>query len=432
MDPDQIQNPNFESDSGWKFVPGSEQVSGGYTDTWKSEGAKSYKIALHGDSQCRFFFEPGQRSSIVQSVDLSGVRQIYFDLNLLPPFAYSGTGIGAMRVEARIDKDVFYTFNQETGGEQLNQSILLAPGKYSGRHNLAISLMVYSNFCSYGNNQIDSNAMYVDNIRFYQDQVVVPTHTPTATPPSLSAAKDYASKLEIPVNQDGSLDLSSEDSLKTIDVVNLLAFIDQVLPNIKAMEALRRQDNPITIKSGGNLHVLDMTKKPSREFVLLSSKDLESHVLGLYKINGLPSVDRPHPDFHHTPSSTQGYLVFTAVTLPDGDGKDFVVEVSIYNRDYVHDGNDTIENSFGPQRAFTLGYAPITENIVAGGYQVNTERQINLLQAQSGTIIYNKDLVKKAFYDYMNSDKDSIQTSKLLRSLEGTLLIGELGIHEYT
>ena len=264
MDPDQIQNPNFESDSGWKFVPGSEQVSGGYTDTWKSEGAKSYKIALHGDSQCRFFFEPGQRSSIVQSVDLSGVRQIYFDLNLLPPFAYSGTGIGAMRVEARIDKDVFYTFNQETGGEQLNQSILLAPGKYSGRHNLAISLMVYSNFCSYGNNQIDSNAMYVDNIRFYQDQVVVPTHTPTATPPSLSAAKDYASKLEIPVNQDGSLDLSSEDSLKTIDVVNLLAFIDQVLPNIKAMEALRRQDNPITIKSGGNLHVLDDKKTEPR------------------------------------------------------------------------------------------------------------------------------------------------------------------------
>jgi len=78
-----------------------------------------------------------------------------------------------------------------------------------------------------------------------------------------------------------------------------------------------------------------------------------------------------------------------------------------------------------------FSYAPIAENIV-GGYQVNTERQINLLQAQSGTIIYNKDLVKKAFYDYMNSAKDSVQTSKLLRALEGTLLIGELGVHEYT
>jgi len=179
-DPNKIENPNFESDSGWKFVPGSEQITGEYTNTWKSEGSRSFKIALHGDSGCSHYFEPGQRSKIVESVDLTGIRQIYFDLNLLPERIFEEGGVAQMQVEVRIDTDVVYTFKDQPSGEQLNQIILLDPGKYKGPHLLGISLVIYSNFCAYGNNQTDVAAMYVDNIRFYQDEVVMPTRTPTA------------------------------------------------------------------------------------------------------------------------------------------------------------------------------------------------------------------------------------------------------------
>ncbi len=78
-----LLNPSFEDTEGWVLKIGDDHILGKYSGNWASTGSQSYQISLFGNRVYEYCFTPGMRTSVNQTVDLSGVNEILFDINIL-------------------------------------------------------------------------------------------------------------------------------------------------------------------------------------------------------------------------------------------------------------------------------------------------------------------------------------------------------------
>ncbi len=80
--PEIMVNPGFEDSSGWINKMGDSHIIGQYSSDWASQGKMSFKISLFGDKSYEYCFTPGMRTTINQTVDLTNVNEMFFDLNI--------------------------------------------------------------------------------------------------------------------------------------------------------------------------------------------------------------------------------------------------------------------------------------------------------------------------------------------------------------
>lgn len=159
-------NPGFEDTSGWALKIGDSHILGKFTSDWASEGANSYKIYMIGDVNYEYCFISGIRTTINQTVDLTDVDEILFDLNLKPGATSVDSQGNPVRTKAVafIDKEQLYLSGDNATGQQLNQRLILNK-RYSGKHDLKFGLMTTYHFCVKGKNEADSLSIFIDNIR---------------------------------------------------------------------------------------------------------------------------------------------------------------------------------------------------------------------------------------------------------------------------
>lgn len=68
-------NPSFETSTGWtSFVTGGSALSAEYTNSWKTDGNRSFRFYMFGGNALS-----SDKGSISQTVDLTSVEQIIFD-----------------------------------------------------------------------------------------------------------------------------------------------------------------------------------------------------------------------------------------------------------------------------------------------------------------------------------------------------------------
>lgn len=159
-------NPGFEETSGWALKIGDSHILGKYTNDWASEGANSYKIYMIGDANYEYCFISGIRTTINQTVDLTDVDEVLFDLNLKPGTTTVDSQGNPVRTKAVafIDKEQLYLSPDNATGQQLNQRLILNK-RYPGKHDLKFGLMTTYHFCVKGRNEADSLTIFYDNIR---------------------------------------------------------------------------------------------------------------------------------------------------------------------------------------------------------------------------------------------------------------------------
>ncbi|GAP22936.1 serine/threonine-protein kinase [Leptolinea tardivitalis] len=161
-----IQNSSFEDSTDWVNKVGESHILGSYSKTWASEGSSSYRITLFGDKVYEFCFLPGMRTSVNQTIDLTAVDEIWFDMFFKPGKSQKDSSGNPIRTKviAFIDKDQIYQSDDGISGEMIDNKIILNQ-KYTGKHELKFGLMVMSKFCAKGNSEEDNLSVYFDNIR---------------------------------------------------------------------------------------------------------------------------------------------------------------------------------------------------------------------------------------------------------------------------
>lgn len=161
-----MRDASFENGEGWELKVGDYHIQGQISDDWASQGKQSYQISLVGDRKYEYCFTPGMRTTANQSVDLTNVKAIRFDLNIRPA-VYSGTSHGdnsKPRAVVFVDGDPLFTIPENTFGEKFDQRIELT-GRYSGKHDVKLGLMVMSKLCVKSVLDSEKFLVYFDNIR---------------------------------------------------------------------------------------------------------------------------------------------------------------------------------------------------------------------------------------------------------------------------
>lgn len=167
VDPEVMMNAGFEDDSSWRLKIGDDHILGDFSDKWSSEGKRSYRFQLFGNSVYEYCLTPGMRTSVNQSVDLTDVDEIMFDMVFQPPVvsqAFRGDVINTSAI-VFIDGEMVFETTDDSPQPRLDQQILLND-RYPGKHDLKFGLMVKSRFCVKGNSEAESLFRYFDNIRF--------------------------------------------------------------------------------------------------------------------------------------------------------------------------------------------------------------------------------------------------------------------------
>lgn len=162
-----IRDASFENGDGWELKVGDYHIQGQLSRSWASLGEQSYQLSLTGDRNFDYCFTPGMRTTINQSIDLTNVKSILFDLHIRPAI-YSGSSHGdnsKPRAVVFVDGSPVFTLPENSFGEKLNQKILL-DGKFSGKHDVKLGLMVMSKLCVKSESDAESFLVYFDNIRF--------------------------------------------------------------------------------------------------------------------------------------------------------------------------------------------------------------------------------------------------------------------------
>lgn len=167
VDPEVMVNAGFEDNSSWRLKIGDDHIVGDYSDQWSSEGKRSYRFQLFGNSVYEYCLTPGMRTSVNQTVDLTDVDEIMFDMVFQPPVvsqAFRGDVINTSAI-VFIDGEMVFETTDDNPQPRLDQQILLND-RYPGKHDLKFGLMVKSKFCVKGNSEAESLFRYFDNIRF--------------------------------------------------------------------------------------------------------------------------------------------------------------------------------------------------------------------------------------------------------------------------
>jgi serine/threonine protein kinase len=159
-------NPGFEDTGNWALKLGDSHILGKFTNEWASEGSNSYKIYMTGDAKFEYCFISGIRTTINQTLDLTDVDEVLFDMNFKPaPVMKDSQGNPIhTKAVAFIDKEQLYLSNDNPEGIQLNQRLTLNKD-YPGKHELKIGLMTTYNFCVKGKDEAGSLTLYLDNVR---------------------------------------------------------------------------------------------------------------------------------------------------------------------------------------------------------------------------------------------------------------------------
>jgi serine/threonine protein kinase len=159
-------NPGFEDTSNWALKIGDSHILGKFTNEWASEGSNSYKIYMTGDAKFEYCLVSGIRTTINQTVDLTDVDEVLFDMKFKPaPVMKDSQGNPFhTKAVAFVDKEQLYLSNDNPEGIQLNQKMTLNKG-FPGKHELKIGLMTTYKFCVKGRNEADNLTLYIDNIR---------------------------------------------------------------------------------------------------------------------------------------------------------------------------------------------------------------------------------------------------------------------------
>ncbi len=167
MDPEVMLNPGFEDDTSWTIKIGDDHIIGNYSDKWASEGKQSYRFQLFGNSVYEYCLIPGMRTSVNQTVDLTDVDEIFFDMKFQPPAITEGFHGDVINTSAIvfIDGELVFESTDDMPEARLDQRISLHDN-YPGKHDLKFGLMVKSRFCVKGNSEEESLMRYFDNIRF--------------------------------------------------------------------------------------------------------------------------------------------------------------------------------------------------------------------------------------------------------------------------
>lgn len=161
-----MRDASFENKEGWELKVGDYHIQGQFSTSWASQGKQSYQISLVGDKKFEYCFTPGMRTTVNQSIDLTNVKAILFDMNIQPA-VYLGTSHGdnsKPRAVVFVDGDPVFTIPENSFGDLPEQRIAL-DGKYSGRHDVKLGLMVMSKLCVKSVMDNESFLVYFDNIR---------------------------------------------------------------------------------------------------------------------------------------------------------------------------------------------------------------------------------------------------------------------------
>jgi hypothetical protein len=121
---------------------------------------------MTGDAKFEYCFISGIRTTINQTLDLTDVDEVLFDMNFKPaPVMKDSQGNPIhTKAVAFIDKEQLYLSNDNPEGIQLNQRLTLNKD-YPGKHELKIGLMTTYNFCVKGKDEAGSLTLYLDNVR---------------------------------------------------------------------------------------------------------------------------------------------------------------------------------------------------------------------------------------------------------------------------